>query len=525
MRHLVLARKWRPQTFQSLVGQSLTVKALTHALDTGKVHQAYLFTGTRGVGKTTVARIFAQGLLCETGISASPCGQCSHCKAIQQGRMIDFIEIDAASRTKVEDTRELLDNVNYPPSQARFKLYLIDEVHMLSGHSFNALLKTLEEPPEHVKFLLATTDPERLPATVLSRCLQCHLQAIPPELIAEQLRHILQEESVGFEPQAIDLLAQHAQGSLRDALSLLEQLIALAPTHITRTEAEKLLGVIPYQQHIDLLHAILHEDIAKSLDHARALLAQGIQADAIITQLQTAWHHIALAHCLNEPLPYALEDHPWTAQTKKCQEEHIQLLYEITTLGKKQLAYSPSPSMGLEMTLLRTISFQPSTPSLTSTSHATSPKSAAHGNPSSASQPKQSARATPVKQALTSKPAEDLSWHDRLKQLKLGSMSKALLSECQIIAQDENTIKLGFPHNKSHLFHDEFQKKATEAVHQQQNIRITFEAIADTTPAQSGQAIEQSATEKLAKNPEVNAWQQQFDGHITQVKLNAESDV
>ena len=266
MSYLVLARKWRPRRFDEMVGQEHVLKALVNALDTDRVHHAFLFTGTRGVGKTTIARILAKSLNCDKGVSSTPCGECAACREIDEGRFVDLIEVDAASRTKVDDTRELLDNVLYAPTRGRFKVYLIDEVHMLSNHSFNALLKTLEEPPPHVKFLLATTDPQKLPVTVLSRCLQFNLKRLSPSLIGDRLRFILDQEKVGYEPAAIRLLARAADGSLRDGLSLLDQMLAFGGGKVGEADARAMLGTID------------RDHVAKLLDRLAERDAEGLMA-------------------------------------------------------------------------------------------------------------------------------------------------------------------------------------------------------------------------------------------------------
>ena len=324
MSHTILARKWRPQSFETLVGQTLTVQALKQAISQQRLHHAYLFTGTRGVGKTTLARILAQCLNCDTGITPTPCGQCQQCTQIQQGRMIDFIEIDAASRTKVEDTRELLDNVQYPPSAARYKIYLIDEVHMLSGHSFNALLKTLEEPPEYVKFLLATTDPERLPATVLSRCLQCHLQPIAQTDIEAHLAHILNEEGIGYEENTLSPIAKAGNGSLRDSLSLLEQVIALCPTKISEEAVTQLLGLVPETLLNPLAQSILAHETHAAHTQLTDLLSRGLSPHTLLTQLQTLWHQMTLAEALDNPPIFPLPEY-WAQNTHSARLEHYQV--------------------------------------------------------------------------------------------------------------------------------------------------------------------------------------------------------
>ncbi|MBI5447843.1 MAG: DNA polymerase III subunit gamma/tau, partial [Gammaproteobacteria bacterium] len=294
MTYQVLARKWRPKTFADLIGQDIVVRTLTHALTHQRLHHAYLFTGTRGVGKTTLGRLIAKCMNCEQGISPTPCGQCSICLAIDAGHFVDLIEVDAASRTKVEDTRDLLDNVQYAPAQGRFKIYLIDEVHMLSGHSFNALLKTLEEPPSHVKFLFATTDPDRLPDTVLSRCIQFHLKNMAPDIIAPYLAHILQEEKINFEQTALDRIAYAAEGSMRDALSLLDQAIAFGQGALLEADVKTMLGSLEHDDLMILLEAIAQQDAAQLAQALQQLSLYHCDYAQAAQTLLSLLHHLAL---------------------------------------------------------------------------------------------------------------------------------------------------------------------------------------------------------------------------------------
>ena len=294
MSYQVLARKWRPQTFADVVGQEHVLTALANGLSLGRIHHAYLFSGTRGVGKTSIARLLAKGLNCETGITATPCGVCDNCREIEQGRFVDLIEIDAASRTKVEDTRDLLDNVQYAPARGRFKVYLIDEVHMLSRHSFNALLKTLEEPPAHVKFLLATTDPQKLPVTILSRCLQFHLKALDVEQIRHQLEHILGEEQIAFEPRALQLLSRAADGSLRDALSLTDQAIASGEGQLTAASVSTMLGTLDDDQALSLIEALVAADGERVMAGVNDAAARGVEWEALLVEMQSLLHRIAM---------------------------------------------------------------------------------------------------------------------------------------------------------------------------------------------------------------------------------------
>lgn len=355
MSYQVLARKWRPKTFSEVVGQEHILTALENGLTENRLHHAYLFSGTRGVGKTSIARLFAKGLNCEKGITADPCGQCAHCKAIEAGNFIDLIEIDAASRTKVEDTRELLDNVQYKPVQGRFKVYLIDEVHMLSRHSFNALLKTLEEPPEYVKFLLATTDPQKLPVTILSRCLQFHLKALEPSQISHHLAKILTAEKIPFQDAALDKIAQAAQGSIRDSLSLTDQAIALSNGNVNLDIVRTMLGLLDDQQPIDILYALQQGDGEKLMNVAQAVADRGADWDELLREVGEKLHQIAMYQLL----PAKNEESPLALLARYLSPEDVQLFYQIIVMGRKELAFAPNPRIGAEMTLLRALAFCP----------------------------------------------------------------------------------------------------------------------------------------------------------------------
>ncbi|MDD3448805.1 MAG: DNA polymerase III subunit gamma/tau [Gammaproteobacteria bacterium] len=362
MSYQVLARKWRPQTFQSLVGQEHVQRALVNALDHDRLHHAYLFTGTRGVGKTTIARILAKCLNCETGVTSTPCGTCPSCRDIEQGRFVDLIEVDAASRTKVEDTRELLDNVQYAPSRGRYKVYLIDEVHMLSGHSFNALLKTLEEPPPHVKFLLATTDPQKVPVTVLSRCLQFNLKRLSPERIRDHLAHILAEEGIEAEPPALLELALAADGSMRDALSLLDQAIAFGGGRLEAEEVRNMLGTLDRGRIFELLELLAAGDAAALLDRSAGLAEQAPDYGAVLGELVSLLHRVALAQLVPEAVDDRLGDRDRVlALAGRIEPEEVQLWYQIGLLGRRDLPLAPDPRGGFEMLLLRMLAFRPAT--------------------------------------------------------------------------------------------------------------------------------------------------------------------
>lgn len=359
MSYQVLARKWRPRQFSELVGQQHVKTALANALSSARLHHAYLFTGTRGVGKTTIARIFAKSLNCETGITATPCGQCSTCLEIDAGNYVDLMEIDAASRTKVEDTRDLLDNVQYAPSRGRYKVYLIDEVHMLSRHSFNALLKTLEEPPPHVKFLLATTDPQKLPVTVLSRCLQFSLKALTVGQIQQHLAAVLSAEQLPFDESALQLLAKAAKGSLRDSLSLTDQAIALGNGEVRLQPVREMLGLLDTSWAVQLLQSLLTADLAALQHSLQQLLSQQADYLQVLDDVLSLLHLTALSQL--QPALAEHSDYPDAVRQFAASQspEAIQLYYQLLLSGKKDLPYAPEPAIGLEMALLRTLAFVP----------------------------------------------------------------------------------------------------------------------------------------------------------------------
>ncbi|HHF5091525.1 TPA: DNA polymerase III subunit gamma/tau [Haemophilus influenzae] len=357
MSYQVLARKWRPKTFADVVGQEHIITALANGLKDNRLHHAYLFSGTRGIGKTSIARLFAKGLNCVHGVTATPCGECENCKAIEQGNFIDLIEIDAASRTKVEDTRELLDNVQYKPVVGRFKVYLIDEVHMLSRHSFNALLKTLEEPPEYVKFLLATTDPQKLPVTILSRCLQFHLKALDETQISQHLAHILTQENIPFEDPALVKLAKAAQGSIRDSLSLTDQAIAMGDRQVTNSVVSNMLGLLDDNYSVDILYA-LHQGNGELLMRTLQRVADAAgDWDKLLGECAEKLHQIALMQLL--PQKSSDNNEHFSFLAKHISPENVQFFYQVIVSGRKDLSNAPNRRIGAEMTLLRALAFHP----------------------------------------------------------------------------------------------------------------------------------------------------------------------
>ena len=356
----VLARKWRPRNFEQLVGQAHVARALVNALDADRLHHAFLFSGTRGVGKTTLARILAKCINCETGVTSKPCGECSACVEIDEGRFVDLLEVDAASRSKVDETRDLMDNVQFTPARGRYKVYLIDEVHMFSEKSFNALLKTLEEPPPHVKFLLATTDPQKLPITVLSRCLKFDLKRLPADDIAAHLERILAEESIGFETAALGLVARAADGSMRDALSLLDQAVAYGAGTVTEEETRAMLGTVDRSRVIELLDAIAAHDAAGAMDVVAAIANDAADCSDVLAEMVNTLHRVAVL----QAVPGATEPDPDLAEAcarlaGRLSPEDVQLHYEIGLRGRRDLALVPDPRLGLEMTVLRMLAFAP----------------------------------------------------------------------------------------------------------------------------------------------------------------------
>ena len=360
MSYQVLARKWRPKIFREMVGQEHVLQALINALDHNRLHHAYLFTGTRGVGKTTIARILAKCLNCETGVSSQPCETCSACKEISEGRFVDLIEVDAASRTKVEDTRELLDNVQYAPTRGRYKIYIIDEVHMLSSHSFNALLKTLEEPPEHVKFLLATTDPQKLPVTILSRCLQFNLKNMSPERIVAHLQHVLTKELIPFDDSALWLLARSADGSMRDALSLTDQAISFGNGKVAEVDVTSMLGTIDQRLIQKIIEALISEDGSALLQCVAEFAEQAPDYNSALAELLSLLHRIAIAQALPEALDNSYGDKSQILDySLKLASEDVQLFYQTALIGRRDLNFASSSRAGFEMTLLRMLAFKP----------------------------------------------------------------------------------------------------------------------------------------------------------------------
>lgn len=530
----VLARTWRPQQLSDVVWQSHVTQALSNALTAKRIHHAYLFTGTRGVGKTTLARIMAKCLVCEEGISATPCDNCDNCVAINNGQFIDLIEVDAASRTRVEDTRELLENAHYAPTQGRFKIYLIDEVHMLSAHSFNALLKTLEEPPEHVKFLFATTDPDRLPATMLSRCLQFHLKAIPDAEIIQRCQTILEKENIQSEAEALALIANAANGSLRDALSLLDQVIDHQNQTVSTIRTRQLLGLADPVLILDIIQAISDKQPQTALITLEQLREQNTDMTSILDQLLGFFHELALA----KVVPTQLNQHPQietlTHLLQQLSAEEIQLYYQIILHGRRDLAVVPVAKHGVEMTLLRLFAFQPQrTPS-----QATGIPQAQHTVVAKPAAPKVSPKPTTgtTQQEVSEPPAATPSpldvntdWPTIANQLPITGVTQTIANQCVCDTWEGNRITLLLDANYSAFLSDVQKNNLQQALstHFKRPMHLTIEVAKSdiATPAKQKSQAEMEAKNKAEKalnaDENVNKLVQAFDATLDADSIEA----
>ena len=472
MSYQVLARKYRPRSFDTLVGQAHVVQALKNALDQKRLHHAYLFTGTRGVGKTTLARILAKALNCKKGISSTPCGTCSACTEIDQGRYVDLIEVDAASNTQVDNMRDLLDNAQYAPTQGQFKIYIIDEVHMLSKSAFNAMLKTLEEPPEHVKFILATTDPQKVPVTVLSRCLQFNLKQMPSASISEYMEKILKEEAINYEINAIYLIAKSANGSMRDALSILDQGIAYCGGTIEEATIKKMLGAIDQSYLFNLVHAVIDQDGHKAIEIAKQMDERNLSFDAALNDLANLIQTISVTQAIPDSLEASyLDRNQVIALTKKISAEQLQLFYQITILGRRDLYLAPDEYAGFTMTILRMLSFTPqdSLIAKNSTPAKTEPVNSTNKIETIVKSNDVSSEASEIKKKievdhqvdesiLKEIPAFNGNWRELVDQLKLG-LVKALAQQSELVSFKNNEIILSIADEHKHLLNETYQKK------------------------------------------------------------------
>ena len=542
MSYIVLARKWRPKRFQEMVGQEHVLKALTNSLDSGKIHHAFLFTGTRGVGKTTVARILAKSLNCETGVGSNPCGVCSACREIDEGRFVDLIEVDAASRTKVDDTRELLDNVQYAPSRGRYKVYLIDEVHMLSNHSFNALLKTLEEPPPHVKFLLATTDPQKLPVTVLSRCLQFSLKRLSANLIGERLKFIAAAEKLDYEPAALALLARAAEGSMRDALSLLDQLIAFGGGALTEAGARAMLGSIDRGHVAQIAEALSLADGAGLLARVSELDRDAPDYDRALVELAALLQRIAIVQIVPDA---AFEDEEFDAQTlvrlaKAMVPEDVQLYYQIALAGRRDLPMAPDPRLGFEMTLLRMLAFRPDAAPASAVVGA-APASAGMPPGRSAASPPRDQRGAAAREHAPSAAATETAatraaafaidaenWLSVVEAAGLGGMVRQLAFNCVPASYDNAALVLRLDAAADARRSKPIEEKLAQGLSKYlgRDIRIVFE-ISDglATPARQRVQADQERSLRAAaafeQDPAVKGLRERFGAEVDSASVKA----
>lgn len=525
MSYLALARKWRPKTFKQLVGQNHVSNALINSLQLQRVHHAFLFTGTRGVGKTSIARILAKSLNCENGISDNPCLACPTCIAIEQGAFSDFIEVDAASRTRVEDTRDMLDNVQYAPSNARFKIYLIDEVHMLSQHSFNALLKTLEEPPSHVKFILATTDPQKLPATVLSRCLQFHLKPLESDIIASQLEMILKSEQLDYELEAVNILASAAQGSLRDALSLLDQAITSCSEKLVATNIKLLLGHTVRNYAVLILEALAQNNAEALLEINEQILTEGGHYQYVMDELLTALHHITIIQSVNNKNIITGIADKIVKLSNLFSLEDIQLFYQIGIKGREEMHFAPSVAIGFSMTILRMLLFRPTTSEkLSPPIHINNYKlntveKNEHDNKNlikSSSDP-----------AILNTKTENVanlsqSWNGIVKSLKLTGLALNALENTEFISLKDKIVELSIAHGHQSLFTEPVKKRIEVALSEYYKLNIVLDLTnkknIESTPAQQKSAEihleKQNALNALVNDPFCKMLQKEFDAEL-----------
>lgn len=552
MSYQVLARKWRPRTFSEMAGQEHVLRALCNGLTSGRCHHAYLFAGTRGVGKTTVARILAKCLNCERqGVTAEPCGECTACREIDQGRFVDLIEVDAASRTRVEDTRELLDNVQYAPARGRFKIYLVDEVHMLSQHSFNALLKTLEEPPPHVKFLLATTDPQKLPATILSRCLQFNLKRLPADRIVEHLTEILARERISAEPAALRRLGQAADGSMRDALSLLDQAIAYGADAVRDEDVREMLGSIEDGFLFELLEALAAQDGGAVLEVVARMAERAPDFGAAIADLLLILHRLALAQSVADVLPEDLSERDRLLDlSRRLTAEDVQLFYQIGLMGRRDLPLAPDPRTGFEMLLLRMLAFRPAAalpiastaqgsgppswpprPSSQSAAVVPNDSSSARGGDDSI---QNSARtAGEPDQALSAASLRSLDdWHAVVGSLPRGGMVRALAGHCLWVGREGDMVRLRIDSSHAHLLNPGLEtrlcKMLSDRLGETLRLRIEVGQVEGGTVTERElgelQQRQKAAAAAIENDPNIAAFRETFDARVIPDSIQPSGD-
>jgi DNA polymerase-3 subunit gamma/tau len=562
MAYQALARKWRPRNFSEIVGQDHVVRALTHALEFERLHHAYLFTGTRGVGKTTIARILAKAINCEARNGFDPCGECLICREVDEGRFVDLIEVDAASRTKVEDTRDLLDNVLYAPTQGRYKVYLIDEVHMLSGHSFNALLKTLEEPPPHIKFLLATTDPQKIPVTVLSRCLQFNLKRLTPDQIRSQMEDILHRERIEFEANAVKSLARAADGSMRDGLSLLDQAIVHGGGVLSEATVSAMLGTVARRPVFELLEALAAGDAAALLAHVDAMAEHAPDFGDVLQQLLILLHHAALAQWVPEAVKRDEDADRILELAQRLGAEDLQLFYQIGLVGQRDLPLAPDPRGGFEMVLLRMLAFRPADDGGGSPRPDSGPVQASplrrpegHGLRSVPGQPAPGARPEParmIRSVLDAEPAvsprhsapEQASvpepapsarfevppapipdggdWPSLIQAMRLVAMTRELANNCVLKCLDEKSCVLALDPQLSHIrsprAEANLEKALQEHFRRPLKLTIKMEAPRQETPADQmvrhKEERQRAAEIEIEQDEAVRALKERFDARV-----------
>jgi DNA polymerase III subunit gamma/tau len=537
MSYQVLARKWRPKSFQSMVGQSHVLKALTNALDQDRLHHAYLFTGTRGVGKTTLARILAKCLNCDTGVSSTPCGTCNACVAIDEGRFVDLIEVDAASRAKVEETRDLMDNVQYAPSSGRYKVYLIDEIHMFSNHSFNALLKTLEEPPPHVKFLLATTEPKKLPVTILSRCLQFNLSHLTNDQIAKQVEMILGEENIEFDSGSAELIARGAAGSMRDALSLLDQAIAYGGGALEESQVRAMMGTIDSADLNGLIQALIDADPEALLNTIETIALQSPDFDALLAELLSLLQKIAIIQVLPADSSNPIKDNATLVDfANAMNKEDAQLYYQIGMVGRKDLYLAPDVKSGFEMVMIRMLAFRPMAdnevvskpqtlkPASKPGVQEATPKASSVATVTNEVAPEPVSEA-PRQETPTKNANSDNEWKKIIDEMALVGLVKELAGNCVLKSHSDNRIELALAPSQEHLLLNQNQKERLQQAIQTRfgadvKLVIQIEDSSNETPAETNARLErerQKAAESSVNNdPAVKSLMDTFNASIDQ---------
>jgi DNA polymerase-3 subunit gamma/tau len=525
MAYQVLARKWRPQNFTQLVGQEHVSQSLCNALQHDRLHHAYLFTGTRGVGKTTVARILAKAINCEHLQDSNPCGECHICLAFEEGRFLDLIEVDAASRTKVEDTRDLLDNVQYAPNQGQYKVYLIDEVHMLSGHSFNALLKTLEEPPPHVKFLLATTDPQKIPVTILSRCLQFNLKRLSPEQIDSQMAYILGQEKIECEPAALKLLSRSADGSMRDGLSLLDQAISFGDGEVKLETVTQMLGIVAQQPVDNILFALAKGDAAELLQKIAEVMELAPDFSDILQQILRVLHRVSLVQVIPDFTDSEFDSDVIAQLASQMPVEDVQLFYQIGLVGQQDLILAPDPRCGFEMVMLRMLTFKPDKSHL-------SPVESPREVEAVDKKPVQQAKEVPVtvKQNSPSNSQQkeivvrqdNHSWADMVVAMNLKGMTRELANNCILDTVDDSICNLVIDAGHKHLISprakENLQKGLDSYYAKKVKLTITADVVSDQTPTQQivqkNEDQQQTAVNSINEDENVLALKEHFNARV-----------